>query len=261
MGLSLNGMKASSGYVEACQVSGSVTVPASSSSAGPGLFARISERVNSFEDRLWASKDNTLSGRALLSDHVCQGLKGEGCGPEVDRALRPTTDLAPLRRRPRVDAKCQDSSRLEPQGCGSEDGYGSSGSDGGRLKSSSGSLGFTDVSNHIRSFLEHDRWDTCAIELMPSLESLESASASACLIGRSVAVGQNGWQQFRQALAGEAACVRGWVCGHLEKESAMRIRIFAVESPAAVDGVPDKADSQSWLVPPAEDDGFFGLLR
>lgn len=252
--------------------------PSSSSAApkAPGLIARISNHVSEFEDKLRNSNVNASGQSATLGELIRHGLSGGGRAPDVDAELRPWTPGQQTVAKARSTGCAATSSAHRPRrdngrrnALSRSSGSDADGSDASSTKGRGArdvthdEAGFTDVASHLRSFLQHQGWDTCIIEQMPSMDGASSSHSSLQPLERFAAVGEIGWHRFRAACAAEGALVRGWICGHLPKHKLMRVRIVAVESTTSDDllAVSDQAENLEWLVPPIEDDGFFGVLR
>jgi len=158
-----------------------------------------------------------------------------------------------------------------------------------------GGANFSDVGSHLRGFVKRRGWDTFVFDEIPTMDGTALAQESDRLIARSVVAGELSWERFHQACRVEGTLVRGWVCEHLEKHCAVRVRLVAVETPKASDrrsledgqrssgsassraecrpqpewgeprrspgGSRDVDEEPDWLVAPDENEGIFGMLR
>ena len=108
---------------------------------------------------------------------------------------------------------------------------------------------------HLRNFLESGSWNCCILEHYSGTAS--SSRRERLSFGRHAA-----WQRLRSASGMQDVTARGWVCGH--HEHGTLVRLIAVEVPQNEgDEKPGGLSGESPLplLPPVEGEGLLGLLE
>eukprot|EP00930_Biecheleria_cincta_P032905 TRINITY_DN22798_c0_g1_i1.p1 TRINITY_DN22798_c0_g1~~TRINITY_DN22798_c0_g1_i1.p1 ORF type:complete len:464 (-),score=75.53 TRINITY_DN22798_c0_g1_i1:401-1792(-) len=240
-----------------------------------GLLARLSSHVQDFEDRLNATAASSEeqgagpSAANTLREFVLRGIGNKGLGLETVRVKEPKSmssaevvdsDSDGIV----VHSNCSQHSttpRLRHSGrcSGREQNENPRSSASSSPHPNDSDNGYAELTCHLRSFLECESWNSCSLERTALPEKPQVPCAERLLFQRPSA-----WQRLRVACALDGATARGWVCSHVTEQESVLLRLVAVELPPDKEDLFNKGLQQGEgplpLLPPATDDGFFGVL-